>query len=69
VGVAAKATDLKVPVPGVQGIADGRRRLGRSLVAEHPVIPGLNREPVGHLARFLGALRRIADRLAVDDLS
>jgi|HubBroStandDraft_2_1064218.scaffolds.fasta_scaffold13671_7 hypothetical protein len=26
-------------------------------------------EPVGHLARFLGALRRIADRRTVDDLA
>jgi hypothetical protein len=53
VGVAAKAPDLKISVTGVQGIADGRRRLGRSLVAEHPVIPGLDGSPSATLRASL----------------
>ena len=53
VGVATEAADLQISVTRVQGVADCRRRLGRSLVAEHPVIPDFKGEPVGHLARRL----------------
>src|ERR1700733_2406964 len=53
VGVAPEAADLQISVTRVQGVADCRRRLGRSLVAEHPVIPDFKGEPVGHLARRL----------------
>lgn len=56
--VAAEAADLKISAPGIQGIADGGGRLRRTLVAEHAVIPSLDGEPVGDLARFLGAFRR-----------
>ena len=52
-GAATEAADLQISVTRVQGVADCRRRLGRSLVAEHPVIPDFKGEPVGHLARRL----------------
>ena len=69
VGVATEASDLKVSVTGVQGIADCRGRLGRSLVAEHPVVPGIAGEPIGHLARRLGAFGGGGDGAAVDSLA
>jgi hypothetical protein len=41
----------------------GRRRLRRSLVAEHAIIPRLTRQPVGLLAGLLGTLGGHADRV------
>lgn len=39
---------------------------GPDLVAKHPLVPGDAGEPVRLLARFLGPLRRGADRTAVN---
>jgi hypothetical protein len=61
--VAARAADLKISTPGIQGIADGRRRLGRTLKTEHALVPRLDSEPVGLLARF----RRPLCRCPTDD--
>ena len=69
VGVAAKATDFEIAVPGVERIAQRRRWLRRTLKAEHALVPRLDGEPVGLLASFHRALRRCPDRSAVDGLS
>src|SRR5215208_76424 len=41
VGVAAEALHFEVMVAGVQRVTEDRGRLGRTLVAEHPHVPGL----------------------------
>jgi hypothetical protein len=48
--VATETPHFKVQVAGVQRVTQGRRRLRRSLVAEHAIIPRLTRQPVGLLA-------------------
>ena len=50
--VAAQAFHFEVAVPGVNRIAQRRRRLRRPLEAEHPLIPGLAGQTVGGLARL-----------------
>ena len=50
--VADKATDFEVVVPGVDRIAQCRRRLRRTLKAEHALVPRLAREPVGFLGEI-----------------
>jgi hypothetical protein len=54
--VAAKAFHFEIAIPGVDRIAE--RRLGRTLKAEHQLIPRLDRESVGLVARFGRRLRR-----------
>jgi hypothetical protein len=69
VRVAAKTTDLKIAVTGVEGITDRRRRLHRSFVTEHPHVPRLATKTIGLLARVLSSLGRHLDRYAVAGLS
>jgi hypothetical protein len=64
--IAAEAANLQVAVPGIQGIAEHRRWLRRSLIAEHAFVPSLAGEPVRLFARFLGSLRCHTDRDAVE---
>lgn len=64
--VAAEATDLKVTITGIQCVADGRRRLRRSLIAKHAIVPRLTREPVSFFPRMLGTLGRGSDRGSVN---
>jgi hypothetical protein len=52
VGVAAKAFHFEVAKPGVNCIAQRRRRLRRTLKAEHALVPRLDGETIGFLARF-----------------
>ena len=52
VRVAAEAANLKISVPRIECVTEGRRRLRRTLVAEHTHVPGLARELVGFLARL-----------------
>src|SRR4029077_13510424 len=54
--VTPEAADFEIGVPGVQGIAQRRRWLGRSLVPEHTVIPRFAGELVSFLTRLLGTL-------------
>jgi hypothetical protein len=67
--VAAKAFHFKIAKPGVERIAQRRRWLRRSLIAEHALVPRLDGELVGLLAGFRRPLRRRPDRRAVDRLS
>jgi hypothetical protein len=67
--VAAKAPDFEIAVPGVERIAQRRRRLRRSLEAEHALVPSIDGEPVSLLACFLRPLCRRPDGAAVDALS
>src|SRR3954468_12905844 len=69
VGIAAETPHFQIEVSGAQRVADGRRGLGRTLVAEHARVPGLAGEQVGFLAGFLGTLRRHPDRSAVEIFS
>jgi hypothetical protein len=46
---AAEAADLKVAIARVQGIGESWRRLRRSPVTKHPLVPSLARETVGCL--------------------
>jgi len=69
VGIAAKAADLKVAIASVQGVANCRGRLRRSLVAEHPEVPGLASQHIGSPASLPRAFGRGADRAAVNALS
>lgn len=64
--VAAEAPNLKVTITGIQCVADGRRRLGRSLIAKHAIVPRLTREPVSFFPRMLGTLGRGSDRGSVN---
>jgi hypothetical protein len=67
--VAAEAANFKIKKPGIQCIAQRWRRLSRPLVSKHALIPSDAGEPVSLPASILGALRRSADRTAVDRLS
>jgi hypothetical protein len=69
VRVATKAFDFEIEITSIERVADAWRRLGRSLKAEHPLVPGDTCEPVSLLARFFRALCGRADRTAVDRLS
>jgi hypothetical protein len=64
-----KTPHFKVRVTRVQHVTQSRRRLRRSLVPEHAVIPRLTRQPVGLLAGRLGTLGGHADRGAVNALA
>jgi hypothetical protein len=67
--VAAEAFDLKIKVTGIERIAERRGWLRRTLKAEHALVPRLDGESVGYLARLSGPLRRRPDRSAIDGLS
>jgi hypothetical protein len=54
--VAPEASHLKIEVASVQCVTQGRRRLRRSLEAQHALIPCVTREPISFLAGFLGTL-------------
>src|SRR4051812_17417551 len=69
VSVATEAGDFKIAVTGIEGIAEGWRRLRRPFVAEQPHVPSLTRETIGFPARLLGALRGSPDGGTVDALS
>jgi hypothetical protein len=62
-GVAAKAFHFEMAKPGVDRIAQRRRRLRRTLKAEHALVPRLDGEPVGSLrastARSADALTEV----------
>jgi hypothetical protein len=66
VRVAAKAADFEIAKARVEGVAQRRRWLRRSLKAEHALVPRLAGEPVGFQARFCRPLSRRSDRRAVD---
>ena len=69
VRVAAKAFHFEIAEPGVDRIAERGRWLRRTLKAEHPLVPRLDGEPVGFLARFRRPLCSCSDRCAVDGLA
>jgi hypothetical protein len=69
VRVAAKAFDFEIAVTGVESVAERGRWLRRSLKAQHALVPRLDGETVGLLARFGGALCRSPDGCAVDGLA
>jgi hypothetical protein len=55
VRVAAEAFHLKIQVTGVERVAEGRGGLGRSLIPEHALVPGLTGQPIGFFAPRLPA--------------
>ena len=65
-GVAAEAPYLKISVARVKSIGQSWGGLGRALVTQHPIVPGFASEFVRLFASFLRALRRVADRTAVE---
>jgi hypothetical protein len=64
VRVAAKAADFEIKESSVEGVTERRRRLGRTAIAEHALIPRLTSEAVGFLAYLGGAFGRGPDRTA-----
>jgi hypothetical protein len=50
--VAAKTFHFEIAKPGVDRVPQRRRWLRRTPKAEHALVPRLDREPVGFLARF-----------------
>jgi hypothetical protein len=50
VRVASKAADFEIQKSGVEGVAQRRRRLRRSLVTEHALVPRFAGKFVGFLA-------------------
>src|SRR6478736_6360225 len=67
--IAAKAADFEVDITGVQRVTQRRRRLRRTLKAEHALIPRLDGEPIGFLACFRRPLCRRPDRATVNALA
>lgn len=63
--VAAEATDFKIVVPGIKGVAEHGRRLGWSLISEHALVPSLAGKFVGFLARLGSTFGSCPDRTAV----
>src|SRR6476660_1032864 len=66
VRVAAKTTDFKIAVPGIERVTQRRRRLRWSLVAEHAHVPRFAGELVGFLPRQLCFLGGKPDRMPVE---
>ena len=64
--VAAKAFHFEIAEPGVDRVAQRGRWLRRTLKAKHALVPRLDGEPVGFLARFRRPLCRRPDRCAVN---
>ena len=52
VGVAAQATDFEIEITGVDRVTQRGRWLCRSLKTEHALVPRLDGEPIGFLARL-----------------
>jgi hypothetical protein len=50
--VAAEAFHFEIAKPGVDRVAQHRRWLRRTLKAEHALVPRLDGEPIGFLARL-----------------
>jgi hypothetical protein len=50
--VTAKAFDFQIEITGVERVAEGRGGLGRSLIPEHALVPGLTGQPIGFFARL-----------------
>src|SRR5258707_15116644 len=67
--VAAKAFEFKIEVTSVEGVAEGRGGLGRSLKVEHALVPGLAGQPISMLSRLGCPLGRRPERAAIDRLS
>ena len=67
--VAAKAFHFEIAITGIEGIAERRRWLSRTLKAEQALVPRLTGEPVSLLAAFRRPLCRCPDRCAVNDLA
>jgi len=67
--VAAKAFHFEIAVPGIERVTERRRRLRRTLKAEHALVPRGDGEPVGFLTCFGSRLCRCPDRSAVDGLA
>jgi hypothetical protein len=53
----AKTFDFEIKIASIQRIAQRWRRLGRSAIAQHTLVPSLTGEPIGFLPRFGRALR------------
>src|SRR4029077_10041846 len=66
VGVAAKAADFEISEASVESITERWRRLRRSFVTKHPLIPCFTGKAVGFLAGLPGPFSRRPDRTAVD---
>ena len=64
--VAAQAFHFEIAEPGSEGIAEGRLRLRRTLKAEHALVPCVDGEPVGYLARFRCPFSRRPNRSAIN---
>jgi hypothetical protein len=69
VRVAAQAFHFEIAKPGVDCVAQRRRRLRRTLKAQHALVPRLAGEPVGFLACFGRSLCRRPDGCAVNGLA
>ena len=67
--VSAQASDFEVTKRSIQRVAQSRRRLCRSLKAEHALVTRLVGQSVSFPAGFCGPLCRCSDRRAVDGLS
>jgi hypothetical protein len=67
--VAAQAFHFEIAVPGVDRVTERGRRLGRSLKAEHALVPCLAGQTIGFLAGFCRPLCRCPDRSAVNGLA
>jgi hypothetical protein len=56
-GIATEAPDFEIAITSIECVAERRRRLGRSLVTEHTLVPGFTGEPISLLARIGCSLR------------
>jgi hypothetical protein len=68
-GVAAEAFYFQIEITSVERVAQRWGGLGRSLKAEHSLVPSLAGEPVSLFARFRCPFRRCSDRAAIDRFS
>ena len=64
--VTAKTFHFEIAEPGVDRVTQRGRWLRRTLKAEHALVPRLDGEPIGFLARFGRPLCRCPDRRAVN---
>jgi hypothetical protein len=67
--VAAQAADFEIAIARIECVTERGRWLRRSLKPEHALVPRLDREPVGLLARCRRPVCRRPDRRAVDRLA
>jgi len=68
-GIAADTANFEIDETGIEGVAERRRWLRRTAIAEHTRVPRFGGEPVGFLARLLGPFSRGRDRTAVNGLA